>query len=348
MTQAATVQESQQSQAIDVNVRPRVLSGIQPSGELHLGNYLGAVRNYIKMSETHDTLICIVDYHAMTNPAEFDPARQERLTWDMALTLLAAGLDPEKATLFVQSQVPEVTELMWIFLTITPVGELERMTQFKDKAARQKSVLSGLFTYPVLQAADILIYKAGEVPVGEDQVQHIELTREIARKFNQTFGETFPEPKAVLPEDARRILGLDGKAKMSKSLGNTIGLLEPPEQAWEKLRTAATDPARIRRTDPGNPFVCNIYTLHKNFSPPGMVEVVEKECMTAGYGCIDCKRFLFDYMERDLTPIRERAEALRANPKQVREILAAGAARARKLAQETMAEVREKVGFYRP
>jgi tryptophanyl-tRNA synthetase len=325
-----------------------VLSGIQPSGALHLGNYLGAVRNYIKMSSSHDALICIVDYHAMTNPTDFDPAKQARRTWDMAVTLLAAGLDPERATLFVQSQVPEVTELMWIFMNVTPMGELERMTQFKDKAARQHSVLSGLFSYPVLQAADILIYKAEEVPVGEDQLQHLELTRDIARKFNLAFGETFPEPKAVVPEDARRILGLDGKAKMSKSLGNTIGLMESPAEAWSKLRGAVTDPARIRRADPGNPFVCNIHTLHKNFSPPGTVKMVEEGCATAGIGCIDCKRFLFEYMERDLAPIRERAEALESEPERVREILAAGAARARGLAKETMAEVREKVGFYKP
>ena len=325
--------------------KTRALTGIQPSGELHIGNYLGAVRNWVRMTHTHDMFTCIVDYHALTSPV--DPATLAEKTHKMAVAILAAGLEPERATLFVQSQVPEVTELTWIYLTLTPLGELERMTQFKDKAARQESILAGLLTYPVLQAADILIYKAEAVPVGEDQVQHVELTREVARKFNLAFGDTFPEPKAVVPDLGGRIKGLDGRAKMSKSLGNTIGLLEPPAEAWDKLRTAVTDKARLRRSDPGDPQVCNIYHLHKNFSSQPMVEMVEKECSSAGLGCTDCKSFLFESMQRHFEPIRERAAEYESKPAQVREILAEGAARARGVAKETMAEVHDKIGFYR-
>ena len=325
--------------------KTRALTGIQPSGELHIGNYLGAVRNWVRMTETHDMFTCIVDYHALTSPV--DPATLADKTHKMAVAILAAGLEPERATLFVQSGVPEVAELTWFYLTLTPLGELERMTQFKDKAARQESILSGLLTYPVLQAADILIYKAEAVPVGEDQVQHVELTREVARKFNLAFGDTFPEPKAVVPKEGGRIKGLDGRAKMSKSLGNTIGLLEPPAEAWGKLRTAVTDRARLRRSDPGDPQVCNIYHLHRNFSSESMVRMVEKECSSAGIGCTDCKGFLFGSMQRHFEPIRERAADYGAKPERVREILAEGAARARGVARETMAEVRDKIGFYK-
>ncbi|MDZ7705840.1 MAG: tryptophan--tRNA ligase [Trueperaceae bacterium] len=326
--------------------KTRALTGIQPSGGLHIGNYLGAVKNWVRMSHTHDMLTCIVDYHALTGPV--DPAQLQQRTFEMAVAVLSAGLEPDRATLFVQSQVPEVTELTWIYLTMTPLGDLERMTQYKDKAARQQSILSGLLTYPVLQAADILIYKAAAVPVGEDQIQHIELTREIARRFNQTFGDTFPEPKAVVPELGGRIRGLDGKAKMSKSIGNTIELLEAPDSAWNKLRTAMTDPARLRRSDPGDPHQCNIYNLHRNFSGPDLSETVEVECARAGIGCTDCKAWLFESMERELAPIRERAAELNAKPAEVHEILAAGAARARQIARTTLDEVRDKIGFYRP
>jgi tryptophanyl-tRNA synthetase len=244
-------------------VKPRAFSGIQPSGELHIGNYLGAVKNWVEMQKKYDLFVCIVDLHAITQP--FDPGDLPQRIFDMALTLLAAGIDPEKCTLFVQSDVAEHSELAWVFMTVTPLGELERMTQYKDKSARQESVLAGLLNYPVLQAADILLYHAVAVPVGEDQVQHIELTREIARKWNGRFGDLFPEPQAVVG-DVRRVLGLDGQAKMSKSLGNTIGLLETEEEIWEKLRVALTDPQRKTRKDPGNPNKCNIFSLHRHIS----------------------------------------------------------------------------------
>jgi tryptophanyl-tRNA synthetase len=247
----------------------------------------------------------------------------------------------------VQSDVPEHTELAWIFNTVTPLGELERQTQFKDKSQRMESVSAGLLNYPVLQAADILLYRADRVPVGEDQLQHLELSRVIARRWNAEFAageDYFPEPQPVLTP-TRRILGLDGQAKMSKSLGNTIGLLESREEIWAKLRPAVTDPKRIKKTDPGTPEVCNIYHLHKAFSPPETVEHVATQCSTAGWGCIDCKKVLAESMERELVPIRARAAELRDAPARVDAALAAGAERCRTLARETMHVVRERMGF---
>lgn len=324
---------------------PRIFSGIQPSGELHIGNYLGAVKNWAALQHQYECIFCIVDYHAITVPYVPDELRQR--TFDMAVSLLAAGLDPEKCTVFVQSHVPEHTELAWIFNTLTPIGELERQTQFKDKSQRQESVAAGLLNYPVLQAADILLYRADMVPVGEDQVQHLELSREIARKWNARFGagdDFFPEPKALLTT-ARRIMGLDGHSKMSKSMGNTVGLLEPFDAVWEKLRPAVTDPKRVRRTDPGTPEVCNIYHLHKAFNPPDTVEHVALMCSTAGWGCIDCKRVLFEGIKRELEPIHERARELRAKPERVHRALAAGAEHCRTIARETMGVVRSNMGL---
>jgi tryptophanyl-tRNA synthetase len=324
---------------------PRIFSGIQPSGELHIGNYLGAVKNWVHLQRVHPSIFCIVDYHAITVP--YDPEQLRVRRRDMAVSLLAAGIDPDVATLFVQSAVPEHTELAWIFNTLTPLGELERQTQFKDKAQRQESVPAGLLNYPVLQAADILLYRADRVPVGEDQVQHLELSRVIARRWNSQFGRGegfFPEPQPLLTP-ARRIMGLDGQAKMSKSLNNTIGLLEAPDEIWAKLRPAVTDPKRIKRTDPGTPEVCNIYYLHQTLSPPDLVETVATNCRTAGWGCIDCKRALFESMETELTPIRRRAAELREHPERVDNALADGATRATRLAKETMREVRDRMGF---
>ena len=323
----------------------RIFSGIQPSGELHIGNYLGAVKNWVKLQHEHETIICIVDYHAITGT--YDPEQLRVRRAEMALSLLAAGIDPSVATLFVQSQVPQHTELAWILNTITPLGELERQTQFKEKSQRQESVNAGLLNYPVLQAADILLYRANLVPVGEDQVQHLELSRVVARRWNATFGrgeDFFPEPQPALTP-TRRIMGLDGQTKMSKSMGNTIGLLESSDEIWAKLRPAVTDPKRIKRSDPGTPEVCNIYHLHKAFSPPATVEHVAQQCSTAGWGCIDCKKVLLESMEKELVPIRRRAEELRANRSAVDAALAAGAARCQTLANETMRGVRERMGF---
>ena len=322
----------------------RVFSGIQPSGELHIGNYLGAVQNWVKLQHQHDCLFCIVDLHAITQP--YDVASLAERTLEMAVGLFAAGLDPDKCIVFVQSHVAEHSELTWLLTTIAPLGELERQTQFKDKAQRQESVPAGLLNYPVLQAADVLLYEATLVPVGEDQLQHLELMREIARRWNSRFGDgfAFPEPQALL-STAKRVLGLDGQAKMSKSLGNTIGLFESPETIWEKLKPAATDPARVTRKDPGNPDICNIFTIHQGFSPPDTIKLVAHNCRTATWGCLDCKRVLADNMIAALTPIRERAAALRAEPRRVLDLLRSGAGKARALARRTMAQVRRRMGF---
>jgi tryptophanyl-tRNA synthetase len=335
----------------------RIFSGIQPSGELHIGNYLGAVKNWVALQQAHECVFCVVDYHAITVP--YEPEALRRRTREMVTSLLAAGVDPARCTLFVQSTVPEHTELAWIFNTVTPLGDLERQTQFKDKASRQESINAGLLNYPVLQAADILLYRADGVPVGEDQLQHLELSRDVARRWNARFGRPtgtvgedggevreayFPEPQALLTP-TRRIMGLDGQTKMSKSLGNTIGLLEEPEAIWAKLRPAVTDPARVRRTDPGTPEICNIYHLHKAFNPPDVVETVRVNCSTAGWGCIDCKRVLHEGIERELVPIRRRAAAIVESPELVGDALAAGTARATAIARETMGEVKERMGL---
>jgi tryptophanyl-tRNA synthetase len=324
---------------------PRVFSGIQPSGELHIGNYLGAVQNWVTLQRQHRSLFCIVDYHAIT--VAYDPAALPARTRELAISLLAAGIDPNTATLFVQSAVPEHTELAWIFNTVTPIGELERQTQFKDKSGRQDSVMVGLLTYPVLQAADILLYRADLVPVGEDQVQHLELSRETARRWNARFASDvpfFPEPQPLLTA-TRRLMGLDAQSKMSKSMNNTIGLLDPPETVWSKLRPAVTDPNRVRKTDPGTPEVCNLYHLHKVFSRTDVVAEVAGQCRSAGWGCIDCKRALFTSMEETLAPIRERAVELAAVPGRVDAILGDGAAAARAIAQETMRETKDRMGL---
>lgn len=323
----------------------RVFSGIQPSGELHIGNWLGAVVNWVELQQKHECIFCVVDLHAITNRYEAS-ALAER-TWEMALGLLASGVDPERATLFVQSHVAEHSELQWLLTTVTPLGELERMTQFKDKAQKFESVPAGILAYPVLMAADILLYRADLVPVGDDQTQHLELAREIARKWNAEFGrgtDFFPEPGPLLTK-ARRIRGLDGQAKMSKSLGNTIGVLEAPESIWQKLRPAQTDPARVKKTDPGNPDICNIYSLHQQFSPPETVATVAENCRGAKWGCLDCKRVLADNISARLAPIRDKAAELRARPDQINEQLAAGAERARVVARATMREVKERMGF---
>ena len=326
-------------------MKKRLFSGIQPSGELHIGNYLGAIRNWVALQREFDAIYSVVDLHALSGEA--DPALLAERTHTMARQLLACGIDPDAAILFVQSHVHEHAELCWVLLTVTPVGELERMTQYKDKAQRAKTVNAGLLTYPVLQAADILLYFAEVVPVGEDQVQHIELTREVARRFNRRFGEFFPLPQPRVGE-VRRILGLDGQAKMSKSRGNTIAITESPEEIWAKLRPAVTDPARVRRTDPGDPDKCNIFTLHRAFSPPEDQQACAEGCRTASIGCVDCKKVLHRNMVAALAPIRERDEALKQRPDDVRDVLRTGARRARAIAAETMARVRERVGLTRP
>jgi tryptophanyl-tRNA synthetase len=324
---------------------PRIFSGIQPSGELHIGNWLGAVQNWVNLQLTYDCIFCVVDLHAITG--KYDHASLAQRSREMAVGLLACGIDPARSLLFVQSHVPEHSELQWLLNTVTPIGELERMTQFKDKSQRFESVPAGLLNYPVLMAADILLYRADLVPVGEDQTQHLELAREVARRWNAEFGagtDYFPEPQALLTE-AKRIMGLDGQAKMSKSLGNTIGLFDSPDEIWQKLRPAKTDPARVTRKDPGNPEVCNVFHLHKYFSPPATIATVAENCRGARWGCLDCKRVLADNMIQALAPIRERALELQQRPGTVDEILADGASTAQRMAEETLREVRERMGL---
>jgi tryptophanyl-tRNA synthetase len=322
--------------------KPRIFSGMQPSGEAHLGNYLGALKRWVDMQDDYECIWCIVDDHAIT--AGGDPKDMPGNTFDLAVSFLAVGLDPERATIFAQSDVHEHTELAWLLNAVTPVGDLERMTQYKDKAQRFESVPAGVLNYPILMAADILVYKADAVPVGEDQRQHLELTREIVRKFNAAYGETFPEPEALIGE-AGKILGLDGEAKMSKSLGNTVGILAEPDEVWAQVRTAVTDPQRVRRTDPGRPEVCNVYSLHKHFGDEATVDDVAVQCRAATRGCVECKRILSDNIVKAFEPFRERAEYFRAHPDEVGRILEEGAEKARAIAAGTLAEVRRRMGL---
>lgn len=324
----------------------RIFSGIQPSGEIHIGNYVGAIRNWVRLMDRYDCIYSVVDYHAITIEYEADTLQQRIL--ETATVLVACGLTADRCKLFVQSHVPEHTELAWIFNCVTPIGELERMTQFKEKAKQHRlNINMGLMDYPVLQAADIMIYKAGYVPVGEDQIQHVEFSREVARRFNTRFGETFPEPKVLL-SNAPRILGTDGGAKMSKSLNNAIGLLEPPEAIWEKLRTAATCPHRQRRSDAGHPEHCNIFTMHQAFSKPDEIALVDHHCRTAGFGCIDCKEILFKNMREEIVPIQDRFKEIQQDPQYMVHVLKSGADQCRAIAVEVMDEVRVRIGVGSP
>jgi tryptophanyl-tRNA synthetase len=325
--------------------RHRIFSGIQPTGEPHLGNYLGAIKQWVDQQnapDAPDAIYSIVDYHALT----VDLAPEQLRSWslDMAAVLLACGLDPRRVILFRQSDVPEHTELAWVLSTCAAMGDLHRMTQFKDKAEQNRdNVNVGLFSYPVLQTADILLYKADLVPVGEDQVQHLELAREIARRFNRRFGETFPEPQPLL-STVPRLKGLDGGAKMSKSKGNTVAITEAPEQIHARIKVAVTDPQRLRRNDPGRPEVCGIFTLHQCFNDAARIAAIDRDCRSAAIGCVECKRELADRVVAHFAPIRERLAALRARPKEVEEVLASGGKRAAEIARATMDEVRMRIG----
>jgi len=320
-----------------------LFTGIQPTGDLHLGNYFGAVKNWVKLQYDYETYISIVDLHAITIP--YKPKGMQERILNLALNLYACGIDREKTTLFVQSEVPGHADLTWMFNTVTPIGELERMTQFKDKAKQnKKNVNMGLLDYPVLQAADILIYKAEVVPVGEDQVQLIELTREIARHFNSRYGNTFPECEAYLTETPR-IMGIDGENKMSKSKNNSIGLLESRDDIWNKLAGAKTDPARVRRSDPGDPAKCNIFSYHKLVTPQEEREEIINGCKTAGIGCVDCKKRLFNNLFKVLDPIQERYSKLVLEKKAIIEILENNAGKCRKVAKSTIIEAKGKMGL---
>jgi tryptophanyl-tRNA synthetase len=321
--------------------RPRIFSGIQPSGVPHIGNDLGAIRNYVKLQFEYEAIYCIVDYHALTSLHDADLLRRQ--TREMAAGLLALGLDPERCTLFVQSHRPEHTELAWLLTTITPVSWLERTPTYKEKRQFQPDDINhGLLTYPVLQAADIVIYKASLVPVGKDQVAHLELSREIVRAFNRTYGDTFPEPEAVLT-DSPIILGTDGVRKMSKSLGNTIDIFAPEEVIRKQIMSMVTDTKRILRTDPGRPEVCNVCQLHKSFGDD--YEGIWEGERTARTGCVDTKKLLAERVLAHYAEARERYRELMAEPARIDTILADGAERIRPIAQATIDEVRHKMGL---
>lgn len=320
-----------------------LFTGIQPTGFLHIGNYFGAIKNWVKMQYEYDSYISVVDYHAITILYEVDT--MPRNVFEMVLGLYACGIDFERTTLFIQSEVPGHAELTWIFNSIIPLGELERMTQFKDKARQNRANVNiGLLDYPVLQAADILIYKGDVVPVGEDQVQHVEFAREVARKFNVRYGETFPECKALLTQTPR-VMGLDGSAKMSKSKDNYIALFESKEEIWKKVSVAKTDPARKRKTDPGTPEICNIYALHGLVTPKKAIEEVAEGCRSAGIGCLDCKKIFVENLMTVLDPIQERYKDFSSRKQEVRKVLTRNAARCREVAKSTILEVKQKMGL---
>jgi tryptophanyl-tRNA synthetase len=336
------MQPAQQTEKI---VKKTVFSGIQPSGEMHIGNYYGAVRSMVQQVEArsseHETLLyCVVDAHAITVP--YKPKELRKRIMDLAFDMIACGLDTNKCSLFIQSDVREHMELAWYLATVTPMGDLQRMTQFKDKSDGQEFVSTGLFTYPVLMSADILLYKATVVPVGDDQVQHLELARETVRRFNHRFGKVFPEPQPELSK-AARIMGTDGLTKMSKSKGNTIGVFDDPKTFWNKLKGAYTDPQRVQRTDPGSPEICNIYTMHKAVSTNETLTMVRENCTSAGWGCFDCKKLLHDTMEPELVQLRARRAALTMD--EVHAKLVEGATQARTIAQQTMTHVRSAMGL---
>jgi tryptophanyl-tRNA synthetase len=321
--------------------RPRIFSGIQPSGIVHLGNDLGAIRNYVALQAEFEAIYCIVDYHALTST--HDPVVLRSRTREMAAALLALGLDPDRCTLFIQSHRPEHTELAWLLATVTPVSWLERTPTYKEKKLLQPDdVNHALLTYPILQAADIVIYKASRVPVGKDQSAHLELSREIVRTFNSRYGDTFPEPQAVFTE-APTVLGTDGVKKMSKSLGNTIEVLADEATIRKQVMSMVTDTKRILRTDPGRPEVCNVCQLHRFFGPDW--EEIQDGERTARTGCVDTKKLLADRIIATYAPARERYLHLLAHPEEVDGVLETGADRLAPMAAATMDEVRTKMGL---
>lgn len=321
-----------------------MFTGLQPSGEsLHIGNYLSAVKGVLALQDTHECILCVVDYHAITVP--YDPEQMRQRKTNIAAEYLASGIDPNRVTMLTQSDVPEHTELAWLLGCLMPVPKFEQLPTYKDKKARYGSANFGLFAYPILMAADILIYKASIVPVGKDQLPHIEFAREVARKFNGAFGETFPEPQAAINE-AAYIPSLDGSGAMSKSVGRgNINLSDDESAIRKKLAQAVTDPARIRRTDPGEPTRCPVFAIHGCYTPQCTLDEIAEGCRSAAIGCIDCKHILADEIVEDIVPIQARRAELLQNPDDIYDILAQGAAVCRPLAQDTVREVRQKMGL---
>jgi tryptophanyl-tRNA synthetase len=325
-----------------VATRERVFSGIQPSGASHLGNYLGAQVNYVALQDRYEAIYAIVDLHAMTTVHDAGELRD--LTHNMVLDLLAVGLDPDRCSLIRQSDFPEHSELMWIFDTVVPVTWLERNPTYKEARQDGKENSNGLLTYPVLQAADIVIYKASRVPVGKDQAAHLEISREIVRAFNRRYGEVFPEPQAVFT-DAPVVLGIDGVRKMSKSAGNTIPIFAEPDEIRRLVMSMVTDPLRIKRTDPGRPEVCNVCQLHRFFGSD-YLQIQDGE-RTARTGCVDTKQLLAERIIEFFRPMRETRAQLAAQPGYVEDVLAQGAEKVRPIVDATMDEVRTTVGIGR-
>lgn len=320
----------------------RVFSGIRPTGKLHLGNYLGAIQNYVKLQGEYECVYCIVDYHALTTLSDISELQPN--IHEMALDLLAAGIDPERSILFIQSHVPEVTELHLLLSMVTPLSWLLRVPTFKEKARQQpENVNYGLVGYPVLMAADIILYKGEVVPVGEDQLPHLELAREIVRRFNSLLGPTFLEPVARMTTFPL-VVGLDGKEKMSKSLNNYLEISASPEEITARIKTAVTDPARVYRKDPGHPEVCNIYRFHEYFNPDQVAEIARK-CTTAEMGCVECKMMVAREIGKALEPFREKRAELASRPEYVKEILEDGARRARVIARKTLDEAKQRMGL---
>jgi len=330
------------------NTRKRVLSGMRSTGKLHLGNYVGALDNWVRMQDEYECFFCVVDWHALTTDYA-DTSRVKENSVEVALDWLAAGLDPERSVIFIQSHVPAHAELHLLLSMITPLGWLERVPTYKEQRENIKDKdlgTYGFLGYPVLQAADILMYKADAVPVGEDQVAHVELTREIVRRFNGFYGkrgDVFPEPQALLTR-APKLPGTDGR-KMSKSYGNAILLTDPELVVRQKLKTMVTDPARVRRSDPGNPDVCPVGDLHKIFSDRATMDKVNAGCRSAGIGCIECKSWAADALVQLLSPMQERRKKFEENPRLAWDILEAGSERARTVAAQTMDGVRASMGM---
>ncbi len=327
-------------------MKRRVFAGVRPTGRLHLGHYLGILPNFKGLQDEFDCVYCAVDVHALTTLE--DTRNLAENTRELMLDLLAGGVDPDRGTiLFVQSHVPEVMELMTFFGMIAPLGMLTRVPTFKEQARQHPdNVNFGLVGYPVLMAADIALYLGELVPVGEDQLPHLELTREIVRKFNRTFGDLFPEPQAKLT-NLPSVRGIDGVNKMSKSLDNHIEIAATPEETSKRVMAMVTDPQRVRRKDPGRPEVCNVYTLHQSFNPEKTAMVYE-QCTTAGIGCVDCKRLLADGINRELAPFRARRQELAEREGYIDGVMIEGASRARKIARDTITRAKELIGLPLP
>lgn len=322
----------------------RVFSGARPTGRQHLGNYLGAIKNYVALQDDYECLYCIVDLHALTTVDSTRDLRQN--TYEMALDWLAAGIRPEEAIVFVQSHVPEVTELHTILSMVTPLGKLTDLPTFKEKVRLHPNNINyGLVGYPVLMSADIALYKADTVPVGVDQAPHIEFTREVVRSFNYRYETNVLVEPSMKATEVPKVLGIDGQAKMSKSLDNHIELALTPEETTQRVMQMVTDPQRMRRTDPGNPDICNVFSMHKIFSTPEQVAEVNVECRRAGIGCVQCKQLFARNLNAHLEPFRQRRAELDQKPDQVWEVLHNGRDRAQVLARQTMQEVRQAIGL---